>query len=217
MKTIEVNLIGDLKQKAAPGRKGALPSAVSASDTPQDQKNQMILLGTAGSGIGAVVIFGLIFIILFSISMFVTGDIARLQNEIDEKNIELAKYTKLHKGFLDEKKSLEVRMKVKNFMHKQKFPMGEVLEELRVKVPDDVTLIEVKKAKTGFLIKGEVARSIQEPLRSITYLIINLNTMLPESSVITNAFLASVTGKEFVYEFAIKANVKNKSKVTKQQ
>ncbi|MEW5819317.1 MAG: hypothetical protein AB1782_03935 [Cyanobacteriota bacterium] len=209
MKTIEVNLMGDLKQKAAPSKLGSLPSAVTgSSDEPKDQRNNMILLGLSGSGILSLLLVGLILIGCWTIGAFMQGNINKTQTQIEEKTAELLKYKKMQESLAGEIKSLELKSKVKDFLKKEKFPMASVLEELRVKIPRDLFLTEIKKAKGGFLIKGKVSPQSKEPLRSISRFIININSMLPEASIVRKAFLASVQEKEGLYEFAIKAGYK---------
>ena len=209
MKTIEVNLIGDLKQKTPTGKIGSIAAPIAGkSDKPEDQRNNMILFGVAGSGILALGLIVLLLIISFVGGIFIDSQIADTNNKIEEQNALLAKYTKMQQRLLDQKKDLIVKQKIKKYLETKKFPMEFVLEELRAKIPNDIRLTEVKKAKAGIIVKGAVARESQEPLRSITRFIVNINTLFPEVSIIDNAFLASVNEKEGSYEFSIKAGYK---------
>lgn len=208
MKTIEVNLIGDLKQKTTSKKLGSIPTSLTADEKPQDAKNNMILYGVSGSGILVGILLVIIFLVLFGFGIYLDVQVSNAENTITEKNAELAIYKKKQTSLSNEKKDLLVKDKIKKYFVEQKFPMGDVLEELRAKIPTDIYLTEVKKAKGGFLLKGNVSSTSNEPLKSITRFIININTMMPEASIIEDAFLASVSTNEGIYTFAIKANLK---------
>lgn len=208
MKTIEVNLIGDLKQKTTSKKLGPLPAAVTDDAKPGDNRNNLILYGLSGTGIIGTILFVVIFVILFGFGIFLDSQIGSVDEKISDKSAELSKFSKKQSDLLNQKKDLIVKAGLKLSFTAQKFPMGDVLEELRAKIPTDIYLTEVRKAKSGFLLKGNVSNNSKAPLKSITRFIINLNTMMPEDSIIKNAFLATVGFKERSYTFAIKADLK---------
>lgn len=224
MKTIEVNLIGDLKQKAKPKKLAALQEkVVDSSDKPGEAKNTLILLGVGGSAILALVILIIVWLASIAFGFYYDSLIANTEQEIEKNNQELTRYTKLKKDLKQDILLLKYKEKLKVTMDRQKVSFGELLEEIRYKIPPECRLIEVKKAKSAMLIKGKVPENVSQPLRTITHFIINLNTTMPKDSLIKNAFLASVaykapTKQEMMigirhgsYEFVIKSGIKGLS------
>lgn len=209
MKTIEVNLIGDLRQKTVSKKASPAASVAQKAATPGEARNTLILFGVGGSATFLLIMCVLIGVVCLLISFGLDGTINKTDTTIEQKNAELSKLTKIKNTLLEERKDLVLKFNVKKLLTTKKFPLAEVLEELRAKIPGDIYLTNVKKAKAGLMIKGSVSPTSLSPLKSISYFVLNINTMQPEASLVTNAILANVSTKEGGYNFSIKADIKD--------
>lgn len=210
MKTIEINLIGDLKQKAAPTKISALPQTLTEKTaTPQEARNVLIVYGVGGVGLIVLVISILVWVVFLIWGFFLDSGIKDLEKKITRKTVEVAKQTKLKDNLIAYKKELFYKKKVQELIELDKFPLGQILEELRVKIPETLTLQKVVKSPKGTIIQGIVGTDSSKALDYISYFIVNLNTVKPESSLIKEAVLSTVNNKVGTVNFAIKATVVN--------
>lgn len=205
MKTIEVNLIGDLRQTYSP-RKGALPQQISKETvTPEEAKQSYILIGVGGTAALAFVLVLLTFIGCFAFGMYMDNKTSSIDEDIIKTNSALSRATKEKTALTNERQDLIYKQATKKFITSLGINIPEVLQELRAKIPSEITLIDIKRAKGDILIKGQVSGMAAEPLKSISYFIVNINTMKPEESYVKNAFLASVVNQKGSLVFSIKA------------
>jgi hypothetical protein len=210
VKTIEVNLIGDLKQKGVSKKMGALPDKISpAGAKPEDARNNLILVATAGSAGFAIIIIILILIGSFVWGLTINSNIDKVEDGIEMNRSRLAKYTKVRKQLIKEQKSYELKANIKNYIEKQSLPLGEILEEMRAKIPENVYLTSIVKSKKGVLLKGNIPALTENPMKHLSMFIVNINTMKPDVSIVNKASLSSVTNKTGTYEFTISASFDN--------
>lgn len=208
MKTIEVNLIGDLKQKNISTKELPLPKILSSgTEKPEEAKKNMILYITGGTAILGIVIVLLISLVCFLIMLGINYKIDQTSNEIDDKKIELAHATKFRAKLTKEKHSLELKKTVKDYLLTQTIPLGELMEELRAKVPKDIMLIGIKKEKDFVQIDGSVSPMVEEYMKPISLFILEINTKKPKISILKEANLKAVVNEKGMLTFAVLATI----------
>jgi Tfp pilus assembly protein PilN len=209
LKTIEINLIGDLRQKQTSRKMGPLPEKfVPAGVKPEEAQKNMYLWLAGGSAGLAILVLVLVIIGSFTFNIYTDSQIAKVEDEINQKQIELNRYKKIKKELEDQKLSLVIKKEIKGHFMNASIPLADILEELRAKVPDNIYLTEVTKSAKGVQIKGSVAKEDPEPLKSITLFVINLNSIKPEASIISDASLVSASQKNDIFNFTIVASSK---------
>lgn len=209
MKTVEINLIGNLKQRLLSAQV-AMPKAEEGSKEAQQQKQKLIIWGLAGASVFSLLIVGVLVVALLLWNfLLVAPEIKKTETNIESATIELARVNKVQSTLINEKKDLLMKAKIKKYLELQKIPIPEVIEELKVKAPLELFLSEVKNTPKGLLVTGVVSKGSFDPLKQVSLYIVNINKLQPEVSLVRNAIMANAEIDNYGdFVFSIVADVK---------
>ena len=214
MKTISINLIGDL-------RKTSKTNPIAKKGSSLDTRNQILAY---------ILIIGVF--IVFTASMGGWFLVRQMTSNLDKKLVQLnenlttlrAQETQLslfRKNLKKEKEITELKIMIQNQLNNTFFPWSAVLQEIAVKIPKDIIVLKIEKqgkakqsGKTDSSLKLKISGIIptnkkQEPLTAISLFIFNLNDN--QNSLLSNAKISKLdfNDKTRAYEFEIETSIRS--------
>ena len=214
MKTISINLIGDL-------RKTSKTNPIAKKGSSIDTRNQIYAY---------ILIIGVL--ITFTASMGGWFLVRQMTSNLDKKLVQLnenlttlrAQETQLslfRKNLKKEKEITELKIMIQNQLNNTFFPWSAVLQEIAVKIPKDIIVLKIEKqgkakqsGKTDSSLKLKISGIIptnkkQEPLTAISLFIFNLNDN--QNSLLSNAKISKLdfNDKTRAYEFEIETSIRS--------
>ena len=214
MKTISINLIGDL-------RKTSKTNPIAKKGSSLDTRNQILAY---------ILIIGVF--IVFTASMGGWFLVRQMTSNLDKKLVQLnenlttlrAQETQLslfRKNLKKEKEITELKIMIQNQLNNTFFPWSAVLQEIAVKIPKDIIVLKIEKEgkaqksrKTDDSLKLKISGIIptnkkQEPLTAISLFIFNLNDN--QNSLLSNAKISKLdfNDKTRAYEFEIETSIRS--------
>jgi len=214
LKTISINLIGDL-------RKTSKTNPIAKKGSSLDTRNQILAY---------ILIIGVF--IVFTASMGGWFLVRQMTSNLDKKLVQLnenlttlrAQETQLslfRKNLKKEKEITELKIMIQNQLNNTFFPWSAVLQEIAVKIPKDIIVLKIEKEgkaqksrKTDDSLKLKISGIIptnkkQEPLTAISLFIFNLNDN--QNSLLSNAKISKLdfNDKTRAYEFEIETSIRS--------
>jgi len=214
LKTISINLIGDL-------RKTSKTNPIAKKGSSLDTRNQILAY---------ILIIGVF--IVFTASMGGWFLVRQMTSNLDKKLVQLnenlttlrAQETQLslfRKNLKKEKEITELKIMIQNQLNNTFFPWSAVLQEIAVKIPKDIIVLKIEKqgkakqsGKTDSSLKLKISGIIptnkkQEPLTAISLFIFNLNDN--QNSLLSNAKISKLdfNDKTRAYEFEIETSIRS--------
>lgn len=215
MKTININLIGDLKKTSKTNLK---TKNVSSLDT----RNQIIAY---------ILIIGVFVIFTASIGGWFL--VKQMTSSLDRKLVKLnenlnalkeqeTQLSLFRKNLKKEKEITEFKIMLQRQLNNTFFPWSNVLQEIAIKIPKDIIVLKIEKegktkpSRTSndslkLKISGIMpTNKQQEPLMAISLFIFNLND--DQNSLLSNAKISKLefNDKTRAYEFEIETSIRQK-------
>ena len=218
MKTININLIGDLDKVPEYNK------AVIQKDYIDARTKIYLIVFIIGVFAVLTINFGLWFVTNNLCGKY-RPEVKNLKNEhqkLAKQQTELVIY---RKNIQDDLKLAEFKMLVKKQINSSYIPWSGVLKDLAAKVPRDIVILDIGKA-TAYRASGQINKlaisgivpTYQtvvdykklriKPLTAVSFLILNINE--DPNSLLSNAEIKRIEYKKEsgVYEFEITANVR---------
>lgn len=173
------------------------------------------------SAVGAIVMV-LCIIIFFNLQSTIkkTGkQIKFTESKIEQTNIEIKKIEQLNNTTKFEKEILKLKLLARDQINKELVPWYEVLSDITKIVPRNVKLTEINKQQTrgrtnntGMEIKGQMNYADKHALTTVSYMVLNINENLPDTTLMKNASVGNFQYNEAmnIYNFSIQSDLKNK-------
>jgi hypothetical protein len=176
--------------------------------------------------VSACIVFAIcvcIWFVAFYLNKKADSDLTELKSRHENLKIELAESTSSFKDLQQEKKNLELKLLAQNQINDSLLPWYYILNDIAGAVPKDIKILKIEKAglssandSTSAIkldIEGQISslkRSGQDPLKEVSFFVININENPSLNSYLSNAVLKSVKyeDKSQVYNFIIETCIK---------
>ena len=214
MKTININLIGDL-------RKTSKTNPIAKKGSSLDTKNQIVAY---------ILIIGVF--LVFTACMGGWFLVKQMTSNLDKKLVKLnenlntlkeqeTQLSLFRKNLKKEKEITELKIMIQSQLNNTFFPWSNVLQEIAAKIPKDIIVLKIEKqgkakqsGKTDSSLKLKISGIIptnkkQEPLTAISLFIFNLNDN--QNSLLSNAKISKLdfNDKTKAYEFEIETSIRS--------
>lgn len=213
MKTINVNLIGDL------GKTSKINIKKARKNNSSEAKNQLFAY-----------IFLICILIIFTSSLGGWLVIRKMTSSVDKKIVKLnsnltalreqeTKLSEFQTNLKKEKEIIELKLVIQKQLNSSFFPWSNVLKEIAYKIPKNVIVTKIEKTQGTDVIERSDTLLLKisgitsdnkelQPLTSISLFIFNLNKN--ENSLLTNAKISKLefNDKTKAYEFEVETLVK---------
>ncbi len=217
MKTININLIGDLSKNSSINR-------LSSRKNHTENKKNVIIISVLAVGC-VIFLAGSVGTLVLS-NMFgkkLETELTSLKTEHKTLQEERIKLLSFRKSLKKEKKMAEQKLLAKNQINALSVPWGDVLKDIAYKIPKDITVININQ-KGGIKSNNNVMLDISgivsaqsilsstntEPLTAIAFFILNINE--DKDSLLQNAKIRNIQydNQANFYEFNIETKVISK-------
>lgn len=221
MKTININLIGDLRKISKTNLKKV------KKEPSLDTRNQLL---------SYILIIGVLIIFTASIGGWFL--VKQMTSNLDKKLVKLnenlntlreqeTQLSLFRKNLKNEKEITELKIVIQNQLNNTFFPWSGVLKEIAAKIPKEIIVLKIEKLgntrpsrnsdnSIKLNISGIIsANKKQEPLMAISLFIFNLNEN--PNSLLTNAKISKLdfNDKTKAYEFEIETSINNDSVIAR--
>lgn len=213
MKTININLIGDLGKTSKTSLKN------TKKGTSFDAKNQILayILIVAVLIVFAASLGG--WLLVKQMTSNLDRKLLKLNENLNTLREQETELSNFRKSLKKEKEITEFKIVIQKQLNSSFFPWSAVLKEIAAKIPKDIIVLKIEKT-------GNTAKSKQEaiklkisgiipankkpaPLMMISLFIFNLNAT--QNSLLTNAKILKLdfNDKTKTYEFEIETSINN--------
>ncbi|MFA6989430.1 MAG: pilus assembly protein PilM [Candidatus Gastranaerophilaceae bacterium] len=182
----------------------------------EDEKKKIKILCAASSVL--ICICAVVWGYLFIMNARTLSEYKKLEQRYALLKPALEKITAQSAGLNEQKEILKIKLLAKNTIDKNVIFWSNILSDISSIVPNDIKIKEIAKDNAHseelniINIKGQIASTKETPLKLISFVVININSNLPDSTKLTNASVKDVKFKEDdnSYEFNITSDIKPK-------
>lgn len=216
MKTIDINLIGDIKRTQKVVKK---PVIVGQNQEITPKIRGFVISSVIGASAVFIMAF-CIWLIIFSITQKAKSDLVNLQTEHGKLKIELAKSNTDNKNLLLEKTILNLKLVISNKISDSILPWHDILIDVSKTVPQNIKITEISKASgsrkgsssPAVVIEGKVTpvKGLPvNPFETVSFFVLNINENHHLNSFLSNAMVRNIQFSETdkMYNFTIEANI----------
>ena len=221
LKTINVNLIGDLAKTSKTNLK------VAKKGISFDARNQIL---ASIMVIGVLVVFAASlggWLLVKHMTSNLDRKLVKLNKNIDTLREQETQLSLFRKNLKKEKEITELKIVIQKQLNNSFFPWSAVLQEIAIKIPTDIIVLKIEKeggSRHSRQIKNNLILKISgiiptnkklEPLTAISLFIFNLNEN--QNSLLANAKISKLgfNDKTRAYEFEIETSVNNDTVIAK--
>ncbi|MFH0702075.1 MAG: hypothetical protein V2B14_00850 [bacterium] len=216
MKTININLIGNLARVPVKTKTEKISGESSEIDTKSKTFSVMI-----------VIISSVIFLICASVWLIASyltkkanTELTQINSEHTKLKKELAQMTQTQKDFEKERKISELRSFAQDQIKDSLLPWYNILTELAKAIPKDIKIKEISKISsvrktkksTILIIRGEVLFKKElgiDPLKTISFFALNINENNDPNPLLSNGIVRNIEYDKVSesYNFTLEANI----------
>ena len=223
MKTIDINLLGDLGKTPVKAKKQSLQAKHSEEEDPKLKFMSIAVV------VGASLVFAIALLVWLTAVYSVqknTQELAVIQSRNELLKKELAKYNRYQKDLQFEKKVLDMKLVAKAQIDDSILPWCKVLGYVGINIPKSLKLTKITKSNisgdanpdaTTVEISGQVYNKPDfNPLEEVSFFILNLNEARLNNPPLMDATVKEVhyDDKEDKYNFVVQSYINKPKRIS---